>query len=111
MEARSCSLRKGLVRNAWTGTWRAASMVTLIGNAGADDDGKRFLRDDDAGGLDAVHDGHRDVEDEEIGGGVANQFHGFRAVARGAGDVVPEAGEDGAQRIQHRRFVVGDQYG
>src|SRR5262249_42020082 len=74
---------------------------------GNQDEWHRILVADLPGGIDAVHVGHLDVGNYQIGLYVTALVDQVGAVARGADDFVSEQGEDFAIKLEHARFVVG----
>ncbi len=75
---------------------------------GEDDDGGFGEAADGAGELDAVHLGHGEVGDDEVGLGGAEELEGFEAVV-GDGDFVAAGLERGAEDAGDLALVVDDE--
>ena len=80
-----------------------------LGEGGEHDDGAAVLLDDLLGGGDAVHDGHLDVHDAEVGLMLACEADGFLAVSGLGDDLVAGLGEGLDDVESDEGLVLGDE--
>ena len=72
--------------------------------------GARALDADLSGGIDAVEQRHRDIEQRNVGMTLASHVHGFAAVASFGGNFESFLQKDSLQAVANHGVVIGNQY-
>ena len=90
----------------WSASARAISSGVVVGRH--QDDRDRPLPVDLRGGVDAVHVGHLDVGDDQVGLDVPALLDQLAAVLGHGDDLVAQAGQDLLEVVAHVGLVVGD---